>query len=481
MVDIPSRSPSGVRIAGDDFQHLVTLNEILVKARSRQLEAVSVEAHDAESVDDVVLYMVSGEIEFCQVKHAVNATTPVGSDMLMQSKGSGRSLLQKLYGSWLALSNEGSTLTIRLITDRGIDASDVLVRCYDTLTHRLLPDAAGSARAMHAARELWCTHLDISEDELLRFLGDFRLSVGVDTDLQHERLDLLLATLGLNSDANARSACLQYVRDWVKGRERRRDAGVVLADLERLLGRASPPEFDLAIEGIDELALADDADHVVRFVELYEGDDARSRATLQPAYQWDEDVKPLFAGLTAVVESAGVRHVAVRAHMRLPAWFAVGFYLPDTRGFVLSAVQHAQRWSSDASEDQPVQLAEPLRIDVDQGADLAIAVSVSRPIGGDVHAYLVAAELPVAAVVELSPEGTTRINSADDAATYVRLLRDQIAQEMTTFQSGTIHLFLNVPAALALLLGARWNRMPRTILYEHIGSPTTYEATFELT
>lgn len=79
MSDTTGRSPSAARIAGDYFQHLVAWNESLEALRSHgDLTAVTVEHPDAGNVDDVVVQRRKGPSLYTQVKHAVDATTPVG-------------------------------------------------------------------------------------------------------------------------------------------------------------------------------------------------------------------------------------------------------------------------------------------------------------------------------------------------------------------------------------------------------------------
>src|SRR5438876_225290 len=78
MGEVPGRSPSGVRIAGDDYQHLVTWNEVLLALRpGSDVTRITVEDREAGNVDDIVVEHSSGPTEYTQVKHAVDAATPV--------------------------------------------------------------------------------------------------------------------------------------------------------------------------------------------------------------------------------------------------------------------------------------------------------------------------------------------------------------------------------------------------------------------
>src|SRR5690349_14806141 len=120
MPDAPPRSPSGVRLAGDDYQHLVTWNVVLLALRPGSGAAtVTVEDRDAGNVDDIVIRYHDGQIRYLQVKHTVDSSTPVGAGWLMASRGRGRSLLKKFFDSW---KNLGTAAHLELVTDRGIDA-----------------------------------------------------------------------------------------------------------------------------------------------------------------------------------------------------------------------------------------------------------------------------------------------------------------------------------------------------------------------
>lgn len=83
MNDIPGRHPSGVRLAGDDYQHLVTWNEVLLGLRPGSgVTTITVEAPDAGNVDDIVVEHEHAPTAYTQVKHAVDAATPVGTRWL---------------------------------------------------------------------------------------------------------------------------------------------------------------------------------------------------------------------------------------------------------------------------------------------------------------------------------------------------------------------------------------------------------------
>src|SRR5688500_5949503 len=135
MTDVPSRNRSGVRTEGDDYQHLVTLNEVLRAIRGNGVRAVTVEADDAGNVDDVVSHADDGPFRFTQVKHAVDAATPVSAEYLLAPTRKGaRSLLQRFRDSWQLLRSGGRNPEMVLVTDRGIDPNDDVFRKLDRRT-----------------------------------------------------------------------------------------------------------------------------------------------------------------------------------------------------------------------------------------------------------------------------------------------------------------------------------------------------------
>ena len=175
---VPPRSASGVRLAGDDYQHLVTWNEVRVALRPEKgAETITVEARDAGNVDDIVVTYRTARTKYVQVKHAVDASTPVDTGYLtkLSNKG-GPSLLQRFYASWADLSSDCGHPDMRFITDREIESTDPAMKGLDRQTQLLVPEI--ESRAARVARESWADHLDVSEDELLTFLSDLRFMTG---------------------------------------------------------------------------------------------------------------------------------------------------------------------------------------------------------------------------------------------------------------------------------------------------------------
>src|SRR3954451_18188434 len=102
---------SGARLAGDDYQHLLSWLYLLeLKLRGSRLKVVKVEDPDAGFADDITLEYESSAPEpdlFLQIKYHVDHRSQYSTDFLLEAKGAGRSLLRKLYESWRTLRERG--------------------------------------------------------------------------------------------------------------------------------------------------------------------------------------------------------------------------------------------------------------------------------------------------------------------------------------------------------------------------------------
>ena len=89
---LPLPSPSGVRIAGDRYQWLVawqacvTVLHDAATGAANPAVSVGVEVDDAGNVDDVVIRRRRPPHSYKQVKYAVDSSTPVNSDYLIDAE-----------------------------------------------------------------------------------------------------------------------------------------------------------------------------------------------------------------------------------------------------------------------------------------------------------------------------------------------------------------------------------------------------------
>ena len=475
MPDVPSRSSSGVRLEGDDYQHLVTLNEVLRAIRGNGIAAFTVEASDAGNVDDIVLHGDDGLARYTQVKHAVDGQTPVGSDWLLTPFRKGRmSLLQRFHASWVKLGGVDGRPYLQLITDRDIDPNDPIMKMIDRRSSLVVPAIRDSS--VNSERIAWASHLAVSEAELLALLADLRFVTGRSMAGERELAELQLYALGFASDRGAIDSGIALVREWVQERERTIGTATLREMVEDRIGRAGQPGALFVVEGIDDDPAAPQADVAVRFVELYDGDEPFSRRQLLSPEDWQTKV---WLGLEAAAHQLrdnGRSRVVVAGQMRLPMWFGAGCALREVLGFNVWTLQRHQIWSSD-EPGEPPELATELR-QVGAGAGVAVVVSVAADATAEVMTFLDG--LSVGRALAIAPASGARAESVPDGPTAAALalaIRDAVRAHLDG-TTDEIHLFLAAPAGLALLLGHRWNALRPTVVYEHLGAGRGYARTF---
>lgn len=480
MSAAPGRSASGVRVAGDEYQHLVAWNEALVAIRGdSDASAVTVEAPGAGNVDDVVVAYRARRTKYVQVKHAVDARTPVGTDYLISPSGAA-SLLLRFHRSWNALGRGGSRPDMRLITDREADPADAAMRCLDRRTELLVPNIARSE--CRAARRAWAEHLGIDEEDLVDFLGDLRFMTGRPLAAEVERCDTLMWALGMTTGRTARDAALGYMRDWVQERKRTIGVDALREAMYERVGRLAEPGALFVIEGVDDDPHPEDADVLVRYVERYAGDEPNLRRVFRDAADWDAVGDEIDAAAQEL-RQRDVHRVIVRGALRLPAWFATGAALRHVRGFSIAAVQHGDIWASEAAGSGAGLVERRLSERPGGGEDLVVAVGVATDPTAAVNRFVDAADLPVGRVAVLLPGRGPGPESVRDAATAASMavgIRDQVRALLEEAPAERIHLFLAAPGGLALLLGHRWNALRPTSVYEHLGAGRGYQRVLDV-
>jgi hypothetical protein len=234
--EVPSRSSSGVRGEGDDYQHYVTLNEALRAMRGNGIEALTVEASGAGNVDDIVLHDARGSGRFTQVKHAVDAQSPVNEDYLLApTRSGGKSLLQRFYASWQGLGGADERPDMRFVTDRDIDPTDPVFRLLDRKSGLLVPAIAGES--LSSQRHTWSQHIGASADDLVALLHSLRIETGRSFQAEVETATIQLEALGLNNDRGALDSGIMLVREWVQERQRTLHVDELAELLTRRIGR----------------------------------------------------------------------------------------------------------------------------------------------------------------------------------------------------------------------------------------------------
>lgn len=485
-----NRTRSATRIQGDDYQHLIAWREcVLLLHRHHNVIAVGIEAREAGSIDDVVLYMPAEEPdEFKQVKWAVDARMLVSTDYMLSKRGAkGRSLLGKFWDAWLTLRAEGKLDPwLALVTNRAIDSGDEALGAFDAYSETLreLANAEDGTR-LGKARQRWADHLEVRAADLAPMLRRLRFVCGRGLKAEQDAAKYAMTAAGMQSHDRALLAGVGIVRSWVA--ESR--THIVPDDVRRAIQDhqlvASEPGALLVVEAVDSDPHRGDGDVSLDWRKHFPGDTPEARRAARNDAVWNESMAVDLDGAKARVQELGYSRVVIRARMRLPAWFAVGFKFSRAAGFLLQTTYKGRIFSSEATaaREVSVESRELLRSEREGSEGIAVAVSLSADIGTDVRAFLRSSGTEVKAVYSVEPPGGPSdqcMGGPEDAVAYAIAVRDFARRTVTEEGVRELHLFLATPSVLALMLGHRWNRVALTQLYEDLGAGAGYQPSFRL-
>lgn len=477
-------SPSGARIAGDDYQHLFTwLQALKLRRKVEGVTHVELEVGGNHNVDDVVVHRETGPPLYYQVKFVTAQREPLSHEWFTDPDGAAKSPLQRFYDSFIKLSDGDRRPEMALETNRWPLDNDPILVHVDGQTHKLVPRlplaAAGSPSGK--ARRAWADHLGISEDELYEMLEHLGIRAGRSSfEELRDHCCWLMGTVGLLDDVNAVDIGMAEMRRLIRQGIRRLDAPalaeiVAKKRLERGASRAT-----LLVQQLDKDPLPELATAVVDWVDLFEGDEPAARRQLRDPRGWNTMLRPELREAVADVKQQGHREVLVAGKMRLSTALVVGVELSDVAGFAVAIRQRDEEWSS-GGDRADVEL-ERREVEVSQGQEVAVGISIAADLTADVVGYLQAEGLPISRFVNLLPAGgasRSAISTPEEARGYAEALLDALRVEASA-GAPRLRLFQACPIGLSLLLGHVWNRLPETQLYEDLGAEAGYAPTFQL-
>lgn len=475
-------SPSGVRRAGDNFQDLFVWGAAMrVISPERRFSQVEVEINGVGNVDDVVLRSSTGDGDlYAQVKWATNPADLLDEDFLFAKKKNGKSLLEKLYDSYIKLRKSGATPTLRLVTNRALNSAHPLLGHVDGRTDVLMPYAglAGAMTDAGRAVERWAQHIGADRGDLLAMLEHLQFLTGRTVSFEREHVRTLMVAAGLDGSEAALQVGLNLVTSWVIGGKRIVTEEEVLQAVEGL--RRREPSALLIIQAIDTDPHADEATVALNWVDLFDGDEPWTRIQPRDPAGWKRIDGELVDAATAI-ENVGWRSTLVRGAMRQATFFRVGIALPAVRGHTLRYFQADQLWSTDAVKSQIANLRMQ-RTSIGLGIDLAVAVGVTVDPTDAVASYLRDTNIPVGNLLTILPAigaNDQAVVGPGHAVSFAEQIRNLVRGELEQDAGATrIHLFLAGPGGLALLLGHRWNKTRPTVVYEHLGIGRGYAPAF---
>ncbi len=487
----PPPAPSGARLGGDDYQHLLTWLHAVKLLRGRDgVTRIEIEARDAGNVDDLVVHRRGRSPVYHQVKFGVDASTPLTHEWFTTtSSPKGRTPLQRFWTSHTdLLAEHGAPPEMALYTSKPLSDGDPVLRHRSgndfTVAQRFAAAAAGSDSGK--VRTAWAEHLDVTEEELLNMLADLRIEAG-EPSIRHltDNCALLMELCQLQYDAKALLAGCGRMRQLVREGQRVLDVEAVTALVDELRLHADTPSRGLLlVEAIDSRpALRVVAAVTLDWVDLFVGDAPTVRRQLHDPAGWETTLHPQLGAAADSLRALGFDDVLLDGAMRLSTGLAAGAALRGVSGFTV-AIRNPitqQEWSS-SGQVTTVALTRRDR-ELGDGGDVAVALAVSGDPSDDVEEYLRRARPDVGRLVVLSPPGGPRRDAvASDAAArgLVHATIDAMRQVARERGHAPCHLFQLGPLGLSVLIGHAWNRLPVTTLYDDLASEDLYAPTFHL-
>ncbi|QAZ39558.1 hypothetical protein C1M51_08980 [Methylibium sp. Pch-M] len=393
------------------------------------------------------------------------------------------SLLQRAHDAHRCDVGAGQVSRVKLMTNHRLDSADVLYELVRTQDHTLRLDDffAGTTRRSKAflARELWKQHLAIDDAELKGLAAALALAtVSESLDEVRRQMDLAFRAYGIRpsdpGSATTQYDDLPYI--WL-GQGRNEFDGKSFreaCDQEGLLAPGAPPPH-ISIFGVKSFEHSFDrlearCDDVLDLVPSFDGRYIRSGVS------WETDLLPRLSGLIESAAQTGPRlRLAMDAHTTLA--FAAGTILDTKSGRVVELQQRTrsgmQVWSADDAQTDATW--PDWRFDEHdlqrEGRDIAVAVSVSRPVQADVRRYLQGASdvgLLVCADLGGGAAQTAVLNGA-----HADALAERLANYIKDFRakasgptSPQVHLFISAPYTFSFFLGRHAKLLKPVVLYE---------------
>lgn len=466
------------RLAGDDYQHLMGwwhLLELLLP--KSHLRSVTIEDPDAAFVDDITMEYENQATRpnlFLQVKYHVDQRSLYSTEILLEAKGAGRSLLRKFHETWRLLRTDADLpVELRLVSNWTWDPTDRVRECIRGTDCALSDDffTASPGGAIGKARDQWLGHLSVDEVEFRAFAGSLRLRLGFDCAQELEaRVAERMEYLGFRHDSAALLIGVGIVRNLVKARrgaQRRADVDALIADHDLQLPADSEPAITVYVSTVKQQRFDVPPDHLLDWRAYFEGDEQkRGHRVLDPA-AWNEKMLPELRALEEQLNtSSTTRLIRVRGLSRLSAWFAFGHTFSEVARYTVEVDQQGKLWRTD-SPPSALRVLEHGRDLFETGDPSAIAVgiSVTGSLEDDVRAYLEATQA-ARAVLFLRPDrelGRDCFGSAADVAAFARGAKERMRSFAKELGARRLLVFYFGPLSGACFLGHQLNAIAREV------------------
>ena len=192
------------------------------------------------------------------------------------------------------------------------------------------------------------------------------------------------------------------------------------------------------------------------------------------AETWASDLIAPLGKTAAWLRGRGVCRVALGGSYRLTTAMAIGWSLRSAHGFELDVPTREGIWGTDdrpqsgqSGPDWTIEEPDSLHRD-----HLAVSVGVLRNPSVDLPDT---AGVPRRSILGIHLPAA--LASAPEAQASVSIVKRKVDECITRLRPHGIQLYMACPAALAVVLGHRWNGIPPTSLYEYLAAERRYVKT----
>jgi hypothetical protein len=476
-------SPSGARLSGDRYQHLFTwLYAAQLLFTDPDVAKVEFEKAGAGNVDDLVVSFTAKPPLYHQIKFVMGQDERLTPAWLTDPGQATKSPLQRFYESYQRLTANDIRPELALLTNRWLDEAGVFSSCISGRTGKLVPriTEGGPASAKGQLRQEWSTHLGITEEELLEFLSHLKFMVARDSlDELHDRCLPAMRAAGLRFDAEAIALAGDLISWCVETNIRELTAETLLPHVRERNLVADRSAGSLLIQCLSPDPWPQAATAALDWVDLFEGDEPAARRQLHEPSGWEGQLKPELRAAIQTIRRHGLVNVNVYGTMRLSTALFTGTELSRVAGFNVEMEARGAVWASE--DEHPVVELNTSVIEMGQGDEMAVGLSVSIDLVDDVAAYVRAQQLPVGRFVIYSPDagpGRESVESPQHGLGLAYAISDTLRRDAA--DASRVRLFQATPMPLSLMIGHLWNRMPETQLYDDLGAGKGYAPTFKI-
>jgi hypothetical protein len=189
-----------------------------------------------------------------------------------------------------------------------------------------------------------------------------------------------------------------------------------------------------------------------------------------PDTVWRTELAPSLSAVRAAIQSrTRNRRVIASGLLSLPAALLLGLVFSKTQNVTLSWLQRTDGdehlWDQSIREEAARRPSSSIERRDLAARDLLLMVSVTQDVSPDVNTML--SRIPgIRVVVRIDWEGFG-VMTPGEAVEAAGIVRDALVEARQLGADGTLHVFLAVPAGLAVLIGQNLNTFLPIQAYEH--------------